>query len=96
MSFYADRVEYFRDGIVTQEKIKKRKRAIFGGLTSFKLQFSDSPRIRVQGDQAEVTFDRDWKLCRGGRCNNGRAEGTISLRLIDQHWRITSEKQVMR
>lgn len=96
MSFYADRVEYFRDGTVSQEKIKKRKQAIFGGLTSYKLHFSESPRIRMQGDQAEVTFDRNWKLCRGGRCNDGRAEGTISLRLIDQQWRITSEKQVMR
>jgi hypothetical protein len=96
MSFYADRVEYFRDGAISRERIEKRKRAIFGGLTSYKLRFSETPKVRMLGDQAEITFDREWRLCRGARCNKGRARGTIMLSFQEKQWRIVGEKQIKK
>src|SRR5262249_43660870 len=96
MSFYADRVEYFRDGLTPKAKIETRKRKIFDRLTSYKLHFSDAPQVLVQGDRAEVSFDRGWQLCRGRKCNDGHARGMITLRRQGRGWRIISEKQIKK
>src|SRR5262249_31190446 len=96
MSFYADRVEYFRDGVTPKTKIETRKRKIFDGLTSYKLHFSDPPQVMIEGDRAEVSFDREWQLCHGRKCNGGQARGTITLRRQGTLWRIVSEKQIKK
>jgi serine/threonine protein kinase/ketosteroid isomerase-like protein len=96
MTFYADRVEYFRDGLISRDRIEKRKRRILGGLTRYTLRFSDAPRIRVQGAQAEVAFDRNWRLCRGRRCASGQARGLLLLQRQARNWRIVGERQLQR
>src|SRR5262245_3065325 len=96
MSFYADRVEYFRDGMTPKAKIEKRKRTIFDMLTSYTLHFSDAPQVVIQDNRAEVRFERDWQLCRGKKCNIGRAHGMIALRRSERGWRIVSEKQIKK
>ncbi len=96
MTFYADRVDYFRDGAISRDRIGKRKRRIFGGLTRYTLRFSDPPQLRMQGALAEVTFDRQWRLCRGRKCNDGRARGMLMLQRQERSWRIVSEKQVKK
>jgi serine/threonine protein kinase/ketosteroid isomerase-like protein len=94
MGFYADQVEYFSDGVTSRAKIETRKRMIFDWLSSYKLQFSEKPQISVTGDKASARFDRQWRLCRGQKCSDGRARGMISLRREESGWRIVSEKQV--
>jgi len=94
MTFYADRVDYFRDGPISRDRIEKRKRRIFGGLTRYTLRFSDPPLLRLQGAQAEITFDRQWRLCRGRKCNDGQARGMLTLQRQERGWRIVSEKQI--
>jgi serine/threonine protein kinase/ketosteroid isomerase-like protein len=94
LGYYADRVEYFRDGVIPRAKVEARKRRIFGGLTRYTLQFSDSPQVRVAGDQAEIAFDRRWWLCRARRCRDGQARGMLLLRKRERLWRIVSEKQI--
>ena len=101
-SFYADRVEYFRDGSMTRTKVESRKRSIFGKLDSYWLKFSDSPQIVLknfdgnQAQEADLAFDRSWTLQRGRKQTSGRAQGLITLRRETQGWRIVSEKQIKR
>jgi serine/threonine protein kinase len=98
MSFYADRVDYFRDGKLTREQIKTRKRRVFGGLNSYSLKFTQSPQIRLRqasgAQTADITFVRQWTLKRNRKKIEGRAQGTITLRREPRGWRIISEKQI--
>jgi hypothetical protein len=97
LSFYADRVDYFRDGKLTRAQIKARKRRVFGALDSYSLKFTQSPQVRLKksdGAQlADVSFDRQWLLKRNRRKIEGRAHGLITLRHEARGWRIVSEKQ---
>ena len=104
-SFYADRVEYFRDGTMTRSKIESRKRAIFGKLDSYWLRFSDSPQIVLKNSdgklpdgalEADVSFDRSWTLRRGRKQTSGRAEGVVTMRRDARGWRIVREKQIKK
>jgi serine/threonine-protein kinase len=97
ISSYADRVDYFRDGVIARSKVETRKRKIFGGLSSYTLRFSDSPQIRWKSeakDEAEAVFDRQWRLCRGRKCSSGRARGSVAFKREARGWRIVSEKQI--
>lgn len=101
-SFYADRVEYFRDGSMSRAAIESRKRSIFGKLDSYWLKFSDSPQIVLkyselgQVQEAHLTFDRSWTLRRGRKPTSGSAQGMITLRPETNGWRIVSEKQIKK
>ena len=101
-SFYADRVEYFRDGSMSRAAVESRKRSIFGKLDSYWLKFSDSPQIVLkyseqgQVQEAHLTFDRSWTLRRGRKPTSGRAQGMITLRQEANGWRIVSEKQIKK
>jgi serine/threonine protein kinase len=98
LSFYADRVDYFRDGKLTRAQVKARKRKVFGALDSYALKFTQSPQIRLRqvgGAQvADVKFDRQWTLKRNRKRIEGRAHGLITLRRDPRGWRIISEKQI--
>jgi hypothetical protein len=98
LSFYADRVDYFRDGKLTRAQVKARKRRVFAALDSYSLKFTQSPQIRlrqVDGAQvADVRFDRQWLLKRNRKKIEGRAHGLITLRHEARGWRIISEKQI--
>jgi len=101
---YADHVEYFRDGVMTRDKVVSRKRSIFGKLDSYWLRFSDSPQIVLKHSdgkspealEADVTFDRSWTLRRGRKQTSGRAQGMITLRREARGWRIVGEKQIKK
>ncbi|HEY7180493.1 MAG TPA: protein kinase, partial [Blastocatellia bacterium] len=98
LSFYADRVDYFRDGKLTRAQVKARKRRVFAALDSYSLKFTQSPQIRLrQADGAQVAdvrFDRQWLLKRNRKKIEGRAHGLITLRHEARGWRIISEKQI--
>jgi serine/threonine protein kinase len=98
MGFYADKVNYFRDGTLSRAKVEARKRRIFGGLDSFSLKFSQSPQVKItqagNNHEAQVIFDRRWNLKRGRKRVEGRAQGLITLRREARGWRIFSEKQI--
>lgn len=102
VNFYADRVEYFRDGSMPRAKVESRKRSIFDKLDSYWLKFSDSPQIVLknsdsgQAQEANLTFDRSWTLRRGRKQTSGRAQGLITLRREPKGWRIVSEKQIKK
>jgi hypothetical protein len=97
LSFYADRVDYFRDGKLTRAQIKARKRRVFGALDSYSLKFTQSPQVRLRkadsAQVADVSFDRQWLLRRNRRKIEGKAHGLITLRREARGWRIVSEKQ---
>jgi hypothetical protein len=98
LSFYADRVEYFRNGKLTRAQVKARKRRVFGGLDSYSLKFTQAPQIRLRqvagANVAEVRFVRKWTLKRNRKKIEGRANGLITLRREARGWRIISEKQI--
>jgi serine/threonine-protein kinase len=98
LNYYADRVDYFRDGKLTRAQVKARKRRVFGALDSYSLKFTQSPQIRlrqVDGAQvADVRFNRQWTLKRNRKKIEGRAHGLITLRREARGWRIISEKQI--
>lgn len=95
--FYADRVEYFRDGALPRAKIEARKRSIFGKLDSYWLKFSGTPQIVLKDDkEADLIFDRSWTIKRGRKQTSGRAQGSITLRREAKGWRIVSEKQIKK
>ncbi|MDX2031951.1 MAG: serine/threonine-protein kinase [Blastocatellia bacterium] len=103
MDYYGERVDYFRDGALSRERVESRKRRIFGGVTRYSLRFSDKPQILMRtaagdaaADEAEILFDRQWRLCRGRKCRDGRARGAITLKLQRRGWRIVSERQIGR
>ncbi len=100
MSFYADRIDYFKDGVLTRAKVEARKRKIFGGFDSYSLRFTQSPQIQLTSHngapEAAVTFDRRWRLQRGRKRVEGRAQGLITLRREARGWRIVSEKQIKK
>jgi serine/threonine-protein kinase len=100
LSFYADRVEYFRDGKLTRAEIAARKRRIFGGLDYYSLKFTQ-PQIHslreVNGaPEVDITFDRQWLLKRNRKKVEGRARGLITLRREARGWRVISEKQIKK
>jgi hypothetical protein len=98
LSFYAERVDYFRDGKLTRAQVKARKRRVFGALDSYSLKFTQSPQIRLRqvdgAHVADVRFDRQWLLKRNRKKIEGRAHGLITLRREARGWRIISEKQI--
>jgi serine/threonine protein kinase len=100
MSFYADRIDYFRDGVLTRAKVEARKRKIFGGFDSYSLRFTQSPQVQLTnnngGQEAEVTFDRRWRFQRGRKRVDGKAQGLITLRRDARGWRIVGEKQIKK
>jgi serine/threonine protein kinase len=100
LSYYADRVDYFRDGKLTRSQIKARKRRVFSALDSYSLKFTQSPQVRlrrVDGAQvADVRFERRWLLKRNRKKIEGKAQGLITLRREPRGWRVISEKQVKK
>jgi len=100
MSFYAGRVDYFRDGVLSRAKVEARKRRIFGGFDSYWLKFTGSPQIQLKQNsgwqEADVIFDRQWRVHRGRKRVEGRARGLITLRREARGWRIVSEKQIKK
>ncbi|MGH9832473.1 MAG: protein kinase domain-containing protein [Blastocatellia bacterium] len=100
MGFYADRIDYFRDGVLTRAKVEARKRKIFGGFDSYSLRFTQSPQVQLVNNngaqEAEITFDRRWRFQRGRKRVDGRAQGLITLRRDARGWRIVGEKQIKK
>jgi serine/threonine protein kinase len=102
LSYYADRIDYFRDGNLTRAEVGARKRTIFGKLNSYTLKFTQSPQVTlrmVNGVQeADISFDRQWRLQqkKNHRPVEGKARGLIILRRDARGWRIISEKQVRK
>lgn len=100
MSFYAERVDYFRDGTLARAKVEARKRSIFKQLDGYALSFSARPQITLRSlagqGEAEVTFDRQWVLRRGRKQVTGRARGLVTLRREARGWRIISERQIRK
>jgi len=97
LSFYADRIEYFRDGKLTRADVGSRKRRIFGGLDSYRLNFTQ-PQVRLRqvngAQEADVNFDKQWRLRRNRKWVKGEARGSVTLRKESHGWRIISEKQI--
>jgi len=100
MSFYAERVDYFRDGTLARAKVEARKRGIFKQLDGYALRFSERPQITIKSlagqPEAEVAFDRQWVLRRGRKQVTGRARGLVTLRREARGWRIVSERQMKK
>jgi eukaryotic-like serine/threonine-protein kinase len=100
MSFYAERVDYFRDGTLARAKVEARKRSIFKQLDGYELRFSERPQITVKNlngqPETEVAFDRQWILRRGRKQVAGRARGLVTLRREARGWRIISERQLKK
>lgn len=99
-AYYADRVDYFRDGSLPRGKVEVRKRSIFGGLDSYSLRFSRSPQVMLKSvsgvPAAEVMFDRQWSLRRGRQKIDGKARGLITLRRDQRGWQIVGERQIKK
>ena len=100
LDFYADYVEYFRDKKLTRAEIGSRKRNTFRALDSYSLKFSPSPEVRLRQEggaqEADISFDRAWRLKRNGKWIDGKAHGVITLRRDSRGWQIVSEKQVKK
>jgi serine/threonine protein kinase len=98
LGFYADRVDYYRDGVIPRGQVEARKRRIFNRLDSFWLRFDDAPQINVRArngeTQAEVVFDKQWMLSRGRQRAEGKSRALLTLRRDAQGWRITGERQL--
>ncbi len=98
LSFYADRIEYFRDGKLTRAQVGSRKRRILGGSNSIDLRYTRSPEVRLRqvagALEADVSFDRQWRLRRRSKWSS--AQGLITLRREQNGWRIISEKQIRK
>jgi len=98
MGYYADRVEYYRDGLIPRAAVEARKRRIFSGLDSFSLRFAEAPVIYFKthkGEpQADLVFDKQWVLRRGRRRAEGKARTLITLHHDAHGWRIISERQL--
>ncbi len=100
VNFYSDKVDYFRDGLLTRAKVETRKRRVFGGLDFYWLKFTLSPEVRLRqnngAQEADVVFERQWRIYRGRKRVEGRAQGLITLRREARGWRIVSEKQIKK
>ncbi len=100
MNYYADRVEYFSNGVLPKSKIENRKRQIFRGLDSYSLRFSATPQITLKNfggtQEADIIFDRKWELRRGRKKIPGEARGLITMRRDARGWQIVSERQIKK
>jgi serine/threonine protein kinase len=102
LSYYADRIDYFRDGNLTRASVGARKRTIFGKLNSYTLKFTQAPQVNLRTvngvQEADISFDRQWRLQqkKNRRPVEGKARGLITLRRDARGWRIISEKQVRK
>jgi len=98
INFYADRVDYYRDGVIPRSAVEARKRRIFSGLDAFTLRFADTPRIylRASGGEskADLVFDKQWVLSRGRRRAEGKARTLVTLRRDGPDWHIIGERQL--
>jgi serine/threonine protein kinase len=98
MSFYADQVDYYRDGLISRSAIAARKRRTFSGLDSFSLFMDEQPIIRPSRRdgrlQADLIFDKQWQLRRGRKRAEGKSRMMLTLRRDDQSWHIVRERQL--
>ncbi len=98
MSFYADQVDYYRDGLISRSAVAARKRRIFSGLDSFSLLMDEQPIIRLSRrdgrPQADLIFDKQWQLRRGRKRAEGKSRTMLTLRRDDQSWYIVRERQL--
>ncbi len=98
MSFYADQVDYYRDGLISRSAVAARKRRIFSGLDSFSLFMDEQPIIRLSRrdgrPQADLIFDKQWQLHRGRKRAEGKSRMMLTLRRDDQSWHIVREHQL--
>jgi serine/threonine protein kinase/ketosteroid isomerase-like protein len=98
LSFYADRVNYYSDGVIPRAKVEARKRRTFGPLDSFRLGFEERPeiyiRMRKGEPEADVVFTKQWSLSRGRQRAEGKARTLMTLRRDAQGWRIVAERQL--
>src|SRR5262245_16060880 len=103
LNFYADRVDYFQNRKMARAEVGSRKLRTFGGLDSYSLKFTQSPQVSLRqvdgGQEADVSFDKQWRLMRGRKVKpiTGVARGMITLRREPRGgWRIVSEKQIKK
>ena len=98
LGFYAERVDYYRDGLIPRARVEERKRRTFRGLDSYALRFAEAPQIyfKSRGGEphAELVFDKQWTLGRGRRRAEGKARTLVSLRRDALGWRIHGERQL--
>jgi serine/threonine protein kinase len=98
LSYYADRVDYYHDGLLARSKVETRKRRTFSGLDSYTLRFSEAPvisfKLRQGEPQAELVFDKQWVLARHRRRAEGKARTVLTLRRDGAGWRIIGERQL--
>ena len=98
MGFYADRVEYYRDGVISRAKVEARKRRILSGLDAVNLRFAETPSVffkTYHGEpEADLIFDKQWELSKGERRAEGKARTLITLRRNRQGWHIVGERQL--
>ncbi len=100
MSFYADRVDYFRDGLLRRAQVEARKRRIFGSFDSYSLRFTEPRQVNLKTtegiQEVDLVFDRQWVLRRGRKRIEGKARGLITMRRDGRGWRIVSERQIKK
>ena len=95
---YAERVAYYNEGSQARAQVVARKRRVLGGLDKYYLRFAGEPQIsftpKSNPPEAQVTFDKQWDLQRGGQRTAGKSLTQMVLRYENQHWHIVSEKQL--
>jgi hypothetical protein len=104
MNFYADRAEYYNDGLTSRARVEARKRRVFSKLDSYYLKFTAVPQLEFKepagavtapsGPLAELSFDKQWDLRRGRQHATGKARTMLILRRETAGWRIVGERQL--
>lgn len=96
--FYADSVQYFREGAISPAAVLARKQKVFGETGSYQLQFSQMPMVNFQNRgkavEAEIIFDKQWVINKGRNVTEGKSSSALRLRREPLGWRIIGEKQL--
>jgi cytoskeletal protein RodZ len=96
--FYADSVQYLREGAISPAAVLTRKQKVFGEAESYQLQFSQMPMVNFQNHgkavEAEIIFDKQWVINKGRNVTEGKSSSALRLRREPLGWRIIGEKHL--
>lgn len=94
MTYYADRVDYYRNPGAVRETIKRDKDRAFSRFDSINMEISN---IRVSpgkdGNTATAEFDKSW-VFEGDSRSEGRVRSRLTFTRVNDKWLISGEQDI--
>ena len=89
--FFADRAQYYNDGVLDREKIRKDLQRYDARWPQRRFWLAGDIRILPQNDdRLEVSFPLRFELRNGAKHSSGKIDKTIMLKPSGEDWEIVA------